>query len=182
MNIKLKNINTHRQYIPAISALYLEAFPESERAPFGKLLRRAKKPNVNFFACLDGDIWAGFVYVVNYRDMSYIFYLAIDEKLRGRGCGTAVLKALMKKYKGRRLFLAAEVPDTAADNYQQQLARQRFYKKAGFELMGIKAQEGAVMFDVMGTGGKVTNKEYRALIRSFSPLLPYIFTMKLTEE
>lgn len=88
----------------------------------------------------------------------------------------------MKKYKGRRLFLAAEVPDTAADNYQQQLARQRFYKKAGFELMGIKAQEGAVMFDVMGTGGKVTNKEYRALIRSFSPLLPYIFTMKLTEE
>lgn len=84
MNIKLKNINTHRQYIPAISALYLEAFPESERAPFGKLLRRAKKPNVSFFACLDGDIWAGFVYVVNYRDMSYIFYLAIDEKLRGR--------------------------------------------------------------------------------------------------
>ena len=45
-----------------------------------------------------------------------------------------------------------------------------------------KMQEGKVIYDLMGIGGRVSNKEYRRLIRSFAGLVLLFFTMRIIED
>ena len=127
MDIRLKSIKRDKTHLEDIKQLYDRAFPFDERAPFGMLMRGIRKKNVNFFSCMHGDEWIGLLYVVNYLDMSYVFYFAVDDEKRGRGYGTAILKAARKKYAGRRLFLAIEEVDEKYDNYEQRLNRLHFY-------------------------------------------------------
>lgn len=182
MNIRLVNITRDPTHIEDIKRLYLTAFPEDERAPFDKLVRKAKRKDINFFACMDGGKWIGMLYILNYKDLSYIFYLAVDERSRGRGYGTAILKAALKKYQGRRFFLAIEQPDERADNFKQRLARQHFYENAGFERTGQRIQEANVIYDMLGVGGRVQPSEYRSLIWGFAGLMMLKYTMKLYDS
>ena len=179
MNIRLVNITRDGTHIEDIKRLYLSAFPEDERAPFRRLIKNARKRNINFFACMDGDEWVGFVYVINRRDLSYIFYLAVDEQKRGQGLGTAILKAVLKKYAGRRVFLAIERLDERADNYPQRLRRYEFYCRAGFSLLGQRLQEANVIYDLLGVGGAVGKEEYHELIKSFAGVYMLIYPMRI---
>ena len=74
MAIVFKNITRDQTDLENIKHLYQTAFPDDERAPFGLLMKRAARRNVNFFSCRDGDKWVGLIYIVNYRDDSYVFY------------------------------------------------------------------------------------------------------------
>ena len=89
MNIRLINITRDSSDLKKIKKLYLTAFPSDERAPFGLLVRKAKKPNISFFSCHDGETWIGFIYVINHIDLSYLYYFAVDDTKRGKGYGTA---------------------------------------------------------------------------------------------
>ncbi len=182
MDIHFINLNQDGTHIEDIKKLYNTAFPADERAPFRMLMRGARKENIDFFSCLDGNEWVGLLYIVNYLDMSYIFYFAVDESKRGKGYGTAILHAAQQKYSGRRLFLAIEEVDEKYANYHQRLNRLHFYEKAGFIRSGQKMQEGKVIYDLMGIGGRVSNKEYRKLIRSFAGMMMLFFTMKILDE
>ena len=182
MNISLKSIKRDKSYIDDIKRLYLSAFPKEERAPFRTLLRRAKRKNINFFACVDNNEFVGLLYVVNHLDMSYIFYFAVKEDKRGRGYGTAILKAALKKYKGRRFFLAIEEVTQNYENYPQRLKRLRFYQNAGFARSGQKMQEAYVIFDLLGVGGAVDNKGYRALMKRFLGLRALLLPFKIFDN
>ena len=61
MNIRLINITRDSSDLKKIKKLYLTAFTSDERAPFGLLVRKAKKPNISFFSCRDGEKWVGFI-------------------------------------------------------------------------------------------------------------------------
>ena len=182
MNIRLINITNDKTDLENIRRLYHSAFPFDERAPFDMLLWKAGRANVNFFSCRDGEDWIGFLYVVNYHDLSYIFYFAVDDSKRGRGYGTAILKAAQKKYSGRRFFLAIEEVEEKYPNYAQRVNRQHFYERAGFVRTGQKMQEANVIFDLMSIGGRISNKEYRSLIRSFMGLRMLFFTMRILND
>lgn len=182
MNIRLINILNDQRDLKNICELYHRAFPSNERAPFGMLLKGANRPNVNFFSCRDNDEWIGFLYVVNYLDLSYVFYFAVDDIKRGKGYGHAILKAARKKYSGRRFFLAIEEVEEKYPNYGQRLDRLHFYEHAGFVRTGQKMQEGNVIYDLMSIGGYISNKEYRRLIRSYAGIKMLFFTMKILED
>lgn len=182
MNIRLINIKKDKTDLENIRQLYHTAFPSDERAPFDMLLKKANKPNVNFFSCRDGDVWIGFLYIVNFRDLSYVFYYAVDDSKRGKGYGTAILKAAQKKYCSRRLFLAIEEVEEKYNNYDQRVNRLHFYERAGFVLTGQKMQEANVIYDLMSVCGRISNKEYRSLIRSFMGLRMLFFTMRILNE
>lgn len=182
MNIRFVDIKNDKSDIRKIKQLYNTAFPSDERAPFGILMRGAKKKNDDFFSCRDGDEWVGFLYVVNHLDLSYVFYFAVDDVMRGKGCGTAILRAAQEHYKGRRLFLAIEEIDEKYDNYDQRVKRLHFYENAGFIHTGQKMQEANVFFDLMGINGRVRNKEYRGLMRTFMGLRMLFITLKIFED
>lgn len=182
MDIRFIDIKNDKSDIKKIKRLYNTAFPYDERAPFGMLRHGAKKENVDFFSCRDGDEWVGLLYVVNHLDLSYIFYFAVDETKRGRGYGTAILRAALEYYKDRRFFLAIEEVDEKYDNYDQRVKRLHFYENAGFIHTGQKINEGNVIFDLMGVNGRVSNKEYRGLMRTFMGLRMLYITLKILED
>lgn len=65
------------------------------------------------------------------------------------------------------LFLAIERLDPAADNYDERVKRRDFYLRGGLLPMGMNVQEGSVVYELLGCGGKVAAEEYSALIADY---------------
>lgn len=83
------------------------------------------------------------------------------------GLGTRVLKLVRKHYAGRRFFLAIESLDPVADNYDERVKLRDFYLRGGLLPMGMNVQEGSVVYELLGCGGKVAAEEYSALIAEY---------------
>jgi len=67
------------------------AFPVEERVPFWFLMAKSKRKNAGFYGIYEKEKWVGFVYIVSYQDIRYVFYLAVSEKERGEGYGSKIL-------------------------------------------------------------------------------------------
>lgn len=178
--VEYKNAASHKK---KVKNLYLGAFPKEERVPFILLAAREKKNNGELLEIKDGDTFVGMVSVLRYKDLAYIFYLAIDDGLRGRGYGSSVLSVLKERYRGCRIFLAREQLDKDADNYEQRVSRHRFYQKNGLVDFPCKITEQGVIFDVMGIGDSVTAEEYDALITRWAGrFFRKLFDMHIIED
>ena len=158
--------------------LYKTAFPKEERCPYFMLTWGAKHRNGVFYSIFNDDSWCGLAYVINDENMAYVFFLAIDDKVRGMGCGSKALSILKKIYKDKKLFLAIEsTSDPGADNFEERISRQHFYEKNGFtHIDGFQLREVNMVYDIMSSNGTPTSKEFRRLCRGFLglPLLKVI--------
>ncbi|MDO5783729.1 MAG: GNAT family N-acetyltransferase [Eubacteriales bacterium] len=163
MNVHLEKV-ANKAERKKIRSLYRRAFPADERAPFWLLARKAHRSNVDWWSIYDGDTWVGFFYVLHDNDLSYVFYFAISEQCRGKGYGSQALSELKKKYAGRRIFLAIEQLDPAAENYVERVKRKQFYEKNGFTDLHEKLREANVVYSLLGIGGTVRKEEYKTLI------------------
>lgn len=181
MSIILKPITG--EYISAAKRLYISAFPKDERAPFFFLMSRYRKGKAQMLAALDEERFAGLAYIVCLEDMVYLFYLAVEESLRGRGVGGQIIEQIIKMYPNKRIFLSREQLDENADNFKQRVSRRNFYIKCGLCDMGLCVREGKMTYSVMGTGGKVSPQEYDKLITSWSgTFVKRFFDMSLYES
>ena len=151
----------------SIKNLYKKAFPIDERAPFWLLMRKANQSSADFWALYDEKEWIGIAYVVRYKQLAYIFYLAIAQEKRSKGYGEKVMNTLKDYYNGNRLFLALEALDETANNYEQRVKRHSFYEKCGLSDLPYKIKEAFVIYDIMGIGGIVEPEEYRGMIEHY---------------
>ena len=182
MKLNFKRLRSGSPEFSKIRQLYNKAFPSDERAPFLLLVLNSRKKGVDFWSVSCDGRWAGMLYVVNYKDLSYLFYLAVDEEQRGNGIGSAVLRSAQKLYNGRRLFLAIEQLDENADNYEERVHRKNFYLRNGFSELGHKLREGKVIYEILGVGGEVSGAEYKALITGFAgSIITKLFTMEFVD-
>lgn len=160
MNIELRRFSKKSADYKNVKRLYNSAFPADEKAPFWLLMKKIKKDGVDFWAAYSEEKWVGLAYVLSYKDISYLFYLAVDDKARGNGFGSGVLGALKEKYKGRNLFLAIEEIDEKAENYAERIKRKQFYEKNGFHDLNCKLREATVIYDLLGLGDKIKPEDY----------------------
>lgn len=172
-----------RSDYPKIKRVYNSAFPKEERAPFFFMKRKGLNGKADILVAKENGMFIGFLYLVCYKDLVYLFYFAIDEKQRGKGYGSKFLQQLQEKYKGKRLFLAREQLDENAENYQQRVNRHQFYIKNGFQDMPYQIKEAKVIYDVMGVGGAVSAKEYDELMLRWSGrLIKRMISMSFIEK
>ncbi len=182
MKLNFKRVKTGSPEARMSKALYSRAFPDDERAPFLMLLLKSRRKSVDFWSVSCEGQWAGFIYVVNSADLSYVFYLAVTEEQRGKGIGSGILKSVQQLYKGRRLFLAIEQIDEDSENYQERVNRKNFYLRCGFKELHRKLREGVVTYDILGIGGDVTAKEYKKLMTDYAgKVLSRVFTMEFVD-
>ncbi len=180
MSLHLKAVKKSLPEYKKIKKLYHDAFPLDERAPFWLLMRRANRENVDFWAVYHEEEWVGLVYVISREDLSYLFYLAIAEDVRGKGYGSAVLAAVKEKYAGRRIMLAIEELDERAENYAERIRRKQFYEKNGLHLMDYKMREAKVIYDVMGIADTVSPEEYGEMMKQYlGRLLGHFISVEL---
>ena len=168
MHLTLKRIRRNSPSYENARRLYREAFPPNERAPFFMLARKAEKGLADWWGVYEKDVWVGFFYVVCVAKLAYVFYFAVDAQMRGRGYGSRALAALREQYEGSRIFLAAEAIDPNADNYAERVRRKRFYLRGGMEELHTHVREGNVIYELLGTGGSVSEREYSRLIRKWA--------------
>ena len=148
-----------------VESLYNKAFPVEERCPHSILITKSKKKKGQYLVIYDHNLFVGFIYVITFKDIVYIYYFAIEEDLRGKGYGTKVLTDIKKMFTNQRLILMAETLDSSANNYQERLMRNEFYKKNGFIYLGYTIMEFTVTYDMLGLeSAPVSKLEYKELI------------------
>lgn len=148
--------------------LYFDSFPEEERCPFMVLLSKVRKNKGEFFAIYEEDKYIGLIYNIVYKELVYIYYLAIAKELRNKGYGTKVLDDMKNIYKDKKIILMAETLDPDAENYNQRRKRSRFYSKNGFVKQGYVIEEFEVSYDMLGySSTKVLKEEFKELIKNY---------------
>ena len=71
-----------------IKNIYINSFNKDERFSFLILEKCAKEKNVEFNVVYDNNDLIGFYYIVNYGDVSYLMYFAVDITKRNKGYGS----------------------------------------------------------------------------------------------
>lgn len=122
--------------LPLVEALAKEAFPPEEYLAPRKLIAMSLGGEVDFWALYDGEIFVGFTVISLYRDMCYLFFLAIDPQHRSRGYGGKTLRLLDELYPGKQQVVDFEMIDEAAPNNAQRIARKAFYIRNGYKETG----------------------------------------------
>lgn len=150
-----------------IKKLYYEAFPRNERVPFTFLKLSARKNKAIFFGIYDKDCFIGLIYNIYYKDIVYVYYLAIDKNLRGKGYGSKILETIKKEYNQCRIILMSEEINESSNNYEERIKRKRFYNNNGFRDLYYKVKEAGVIYDMLGYGKEVSHKEYKELMKNY---------------
>ncbi len=114
-----------------VHRLMRKAFPREERIPFPLLLLRQKLGDLEVLAYYDGSRLCGMSVTCSDSAVCSLMYLAVPERMRGRGVGSSILRYLRKRHKGKVFCADIEVPYANAENAEQRLKRLRFYEKNG---------------------------------------------------
>jgi len=152
---------------PKVKKLYLSAFPEYERYPFWLLTYKSRKENTDFYVIYDDSEYIGLLYLTYYKDIVYVFYLAIEPAQQSKGYGSKILNHLQNVYHDKRLFLNIEKVDPAADNYEQRFKRKRFYEKNGFKNTNFEIEGKGIVYEILYSGEEVHEDEYYAVFNSY---------------
>lgn len=164
--IILKNIQNLKD-IKVLKSLYYEAFPENERVPLFYLKYKAKKSVADFFLIYDDKSYIGMLYTIYFKDIVFLFYLAVEKNQRENGYGSKILNIIKDKFPNKRIILNIEEVTPNCENYSQRLKRQNFYIKNGFKLCDLKTQEGDINYQMMYYHKSVSYEEYSQLIQNF---------------
>ena len=164
--IRFEKIDENTKNLEEIKQLYWDAFPFEERIPFYIMVLVGNDRGVEFLSVYDDDIWLGFIHTLVGEKLSYIFYFAIDGRLRRSGYGSKILREYKKMHP--RLSLAIEPIEEESDNIKQRKKRLEFYNKNGFETLDTRVVEMGVEFELMGAKGmEIKESDYKSLVKKF---------------
>ena len=116
-----------------IKKLYYESFDKDERFPFWLLKKCSKEKNVKFNIIYNKDKVIGFQYIIvqyiiEYENIAYLMYFAIEKTQRNIGYGSEILKELNKSYKNVLLC----IEKTKEKVFDIKHERKQFYLRNGF--------------------------------------------------
>lgn len=173
--IKLKPVSDKNTMLK-IKKLYLGAFPDFERLPFWILRYKSKKKNSNLYVIYNDDEFVGMTNLAYYKDIVYLYYLAIDPSQQSQGYGSMVLKHLRDTQPNKRILLNIEKVDEASENYEQRFKRKKFYERNGFQNTEFEIETDDIVYEVLYSGSIVHEHEYDSFFKSYlNPVFRYLF-------
>lgn len=145
-----------------VRCLYGRAFPVTERKPFAIIRRMHRQGRTDVWVVETAGRFAGFAATINGDGLILLDYLAVPEKLRGQGAGSAALSALCGRYGDRGLFVEIESPFEEGNDRAQRLRRRAFYQRCGFTPCRTMASVFGVPMELLGHGCTVDFDTYRS--------------------
>lgn len=136
MALKVVEITENFSDIDKVNALAIEAFPQEEYLPPSELIEMSKAEGFDFLALYYDDKFVGFMAVMTHEMIVYLFFLAIDNNLRGAGYGSLAIKTLKDLYPDYQQVVDFEMVDESAANNEQRKTRRKFYLKNGYKPTG----------------------------------------------
>ena len=120
-----------------VNLLAKEAFPPEEYLAPEQLLKMAEEDRFDFWILSDGDTFVGFMVVQTYKNLAYLFFLAIDSSCRANGYGSRAIETLRVLYPDKIQVVDFEMLDESAPNNGQRIKRRQFYLKNGYKETGL---------------------------------------------
>lgn len=137
MNLKTEPITKNCRFWSDVNRLAKEAFPPKEYLSPEDTLELSKIVNLDFLALVDGEKFAGYMVVQTYKNLAYLFFLAIDEKCRSEGYGSEAIRFFKEKYPAKNHAVDIEMIEENAPNLEQRKSRRNFYLRNGFKATGL---------------------------------------------
>ena len=162
-----KDIFELTEEIQKFKDLYFGAFPQEERVPFDFLADKVQFGNSKLLTVYHENTFGGLLVLVFHKDMVFLWYLAIDGKLRGKGYGTKVLQIVEQKHSDCRLVLNIDEVDQKFDDFAQRQKRHEFYIKNGYADCFVKTREKGVVYQLMSKNGKVNYSDYKQMMIAY---------------
>ncbi len=146
-------------------ALYQTAFPVEEQIPYDDLIRLMEDMPLDFTAYYESGDFIGFTIVYPRKPLTWFWYFAVREELRGMGKGQRILAALIEKYKDKTCILDMESPRQACGNAAQRQRRHGFYLRNGFADTNVYRTFNGIEYTIMMRGeGTFTRQDYDDII------------------
>lgn len=175
------DIKNNKECGNKVIKLYNEAFPKDERIPIFLLKILARKNKAKFYGIYDREKFVGLIYNIFYKDIAFVFYLAIDKGRRGQGYGSKVLESIKQKYGNHRIILCIEPIDKNSDNNEQRIKRKKFYIKNGFKDANYTIKERNVVYEMLYYKQNITLQEFQELMKNYLGKVLYPFFYKERE-
>lgn len=155
------NYKNNPQIKNDIKKLYLSAFPKEERPPAWIFFKNALKDNQDLYGYYDENEFIGFAQLTTYKDICYLFFLAVSKEKRDQGYGSKIIEDIKQSNNDKVILLCYEEVDTKYEDYEQRVKRRNFYRKNGFLDNKVKTNEFGVIFETgyFGTHS-VTYEDY----------------------
>ena len=135
--MKLKKVIKNCCYWKEINDLAVEAFPPEEYLAPDNLIEMSKKDCFDFYYIEDKNAFIGFVVIQTYKNISYLFFLAIAKEYRSKGYGGKTLQLIKETYPNKTQIVDFEMVDVNSSNYNQRIKRREFYLKNGYHETGL---------------------------------------------
>lgn len=170
MNENLKIEKFKMKYKNGVEKIYNNSFPKEERASF-KLLLFSLIRNCELYVLLDSGEINGFIYLINYKDMTFILYLAIDSSKRGKGYGAYILNWCREYKKDKTIYLNIDELGSKFKDNDIREKRLKFYERNGFILTEYLSLEKKCNFNIMSTSDTFDIIEYKKLDKRVAQIL-----------
>ena len=158
---KLKPDCKDRKYLEQIND---EAFPDSERMTMDEMFAFSADTDTDVLGIYDGDMPIGFAMLVKNAECGYLYFLAIDNRFRGKGYGSVAIRKILAAYPQIQMILDFEEIEESAANYKQRVRRKQFYLKNGFLETGNYTMLNGNRFEVVCSGGSLRRESFCGLL------------------
>lgn len=145
---EVKNASRKGEYGRA-KALLLHAFPPDELVPTAQLRLFTFIRKGHFLSFYDEERFVGIVYYVNFKDSSYIFYLAVNPDERKKGYGSGILDYVKETNPGNAVILDVEAP--VGSGLEKKLSRIEFYHRNGIVDTSYMLYDNGIKYMVLSS-------------------------------
>lgn len=175
MKLNIENINSKSRFWKRINMLAKEAFPPEEYIAPKTLVKMAENEHFDFLALTENEIFVGFMAVKTYKDLSYLFFLAIESDFRSKGYGSEAISILKELYPDKKQVVDFEMIDETAINNQQRIKRKEFYLRNGYKETGLFLSYFGVDYEVMCTDENFIADDFKKMmkavqVKQFNPI------------
>ena len=160
---KITNESADKQQV---MELYEESFPPVERMPFDLMLEINNQDNADLCSVYDDNEFIAFYLLITHNKVAYVSFLAVVPAKRGQNYGSMILSDIQKAYPDYSLLIDEEPVNPDSDNYEQRLARERFYIRNGFKHTSYIVTAYGVDYEILSTSDDFELDDYRNIFAS----------------
>ncbi len=172
MQINLKKLTSDSKDIRIFEKINDEAFPPSEHMSMDKIFKFASVTDTDVLGIYSGELPIGFVVIMKNQQCGYVYFLAIDSKLRSKGYGSATLKKILEEYGKIQMILDFEALNEKAANNEQRIRRRCFYLRNGFHETGRYTMLQGEKFEVVCNAGELNENGLKELLEIIHANIP----------
>lgn len=152
---------TDEARLQKIEALYMEAFPKSERKPWTLIVQKHQEGTMEILSIEDGkNGFLGLAIFAFDEDLALLDYFAISPGIRAQGTGSEAIQALLKKYADKRFLLEIETTKKLCEDLTMREHRKAFYLRNGLHAMNFDVLLFGVEMEILSNCDRLTFEEY----------------------